>query len=110
MEILTETTHWGSYVFVLIFLFALILVSLVVITLIITDWAKSEGDASNVIAFVLFLTVGALSCLGINNVVSSGPDVIYKALITDFNDVYEQGYEIVDQDGKIYTLRESEAK
>lgn len=37
----------------------------------------------------------------------------YEAVITDFNEVYSQGYEIIEQRGKIYVLRktsESEAK
>ena len=34
-----------------------------------------------------------------------GIEVTYDAVITDFNEVYEQGYEIISQNGKIVTLR-----
>ncbi|MDF1511098.1 MULTISPECIES: hypothetical protein [Bacillaceae] len=95
MEILAETTHWGIYWFILIIIGAVTLVCALGIMSVIVEWAKygMEGE------FIY----------GIYDTVSSGPDVTYKALITDFNEVYEQGYEIVDQDGKIYTIRESEA-
>ncbi len=32
----------------------------------------------------------------------------YEAIITDFNEVYEQGYEIVDQRGDIYVVKKTE--
>lgn len=39
----------------------------------------------------------------------SDPRVEYKALITDFNEVYEQGYKIISQEGKIYTLEKAKS-
>lgn len=34
-----------------------------------------------------------------------GEEVTYDAIVTDWNEVIEQGYEIVEQNGEIVTLR-----
>jgi hypothetical protein len=61
--------------------------------------------------------VGALVCAVFSGLfiwmfvgaTAQGPETTYKAKITDFNVVYEKGYEIIEKDGELYTIRESEA-
>lgn len=60
--------------------------------------------------------IGGLFLLGISilfffvsfNVYTTGPRVTYKAKVTDFNVVYDKGYEVTDQEGEIYTLKKKE--
>ena len=47
-------------------------------------------------------------CLGITGLIITlmNPSVkTYDAIITDWNEVYEQGYEVIETNGKIVTLR-----
>lgn len=36
--------------------------------------------------------------------INAGAKIEYKAVITDFNEVYNNGYKIINQDGSIYIL------
>lgn len=40
--------------------------------------------------------------------VIAGPDKTYTARVTDFNDVYARGYEIVGQNGKLFEIKEAD--
>lgn len=48
---------------------------------------------------LLFAAFSGLFIFGV------GVEVTYDAVITDFNEVYDQGYEIISQKGKLVTLR-----
>jgi len=52
-------------------------------------------------AFLLFATLVTLVAI-------KGPTTQYQAVIHDFNEVAEQGYEIVDQKEEIYILEKIE--
>lgn len=51
-------------------------------------------------AIVTILAIG-----GIFLVVNDPSITYYNAIVTDWNEVYEQGYEVVEQNGKTVTLR-----
>lgn len=107
MEILSESTEWASFIFLTALISIMALLAWYVVGLFITYKYKEVIDY----AFgAVFTFVAVIATLGVIAIIDAGPDTYYKATITDFNEVYEQGYEIVEQDGKIFTLRESEAE
>ena len=109
MEILSSSTNVGFTWFVVIF------ISLACIGLLLASFtcywtAISDEDGNAFASGVLFtLTAIALACL-VFTIVGRGPTTTYKATVTDFNEVYEQRYEIVGQDGEIYLLQKKEAE
>lgn len=65
---------------------------------------KGTSDWSRVflsIALVMLISFFAYSTV---RAVNEGVKEEYKATITDFNEVHDKGYEIVDREGEIYTL------
>lgn len=62
-----------------------------------SDW----GRVFLSIALVILISLFAYSTV---RAVKEGIKEEYKATITDFNEVYDKGYEIVDREGEIYTL------
>jgi hypothetical protein len=90
MEILATNTDYfpiilgGITTVITVFILAIIL------------WTKEWGALWYAVVF------GGFSALLIFVV---GIEVTYEAVVTDFNEVYEQGYEIISQNGKIVTLR-----
>lgn len=107
MEILNETmvsaNGVGTEVMALLFT---VVTAVLFIVAIISAVEKSVGSTfAAVIGCLLFVTFASHA---IQDARESVPQ--YEVLITDFNEVYEQGYEIVDQRGKIYIVRKSESE
>lgn len=92
MEILATNTDYFGVVFG--GLAALATVVIIVATLITKEWG----------ALWVALLIGSFSGAFIFGI---GIEVTYDAVITDFNEVYDQGYEIISQKGKIVTLRKA---
>lgn len=70
----------------------------------------TTNDVGAAIGCVFFVTVsGLISVFGTKASLEKSPDQ-YEAVVTDFNEVYNNGYEIVEQRGDIYILTKSEAK
>lgn len=74
-------------------------------------WVSMISDREYEFAGVLGATFCGLLAVffmfGMHMKIKEGAEVTYKATITDFNEAYEQGYKIVSQDGKIFTLEKS---
>lgn len=111
MEILSETTHWISYLLVTIgssvvgILFILGFIGMI--------YARIRGDYmtfGDYIGGILCACLGVLLATAAIATFQMGPEKSYTATISDFNEVYEQGYEIERQIGKLYILSESEAE
>lgn len=97
MEILAETTHWVPFLAIT----ALFIGFGVYITIdLILHLLKRKFILASLIGMVFVLWSVVFIRL-----ITVGPDVTYKATITDFNEVYHNGYEIVDREGEIYILR-----
>lgn len=90
MEIIATHTDIAGKIAVLIF-FGLI-------ALLFWVFALVDGDAFYFFgAFVVSAFVLMIFCADVN--------IYYDATVTDWNAVYDQGYEVVEQNGKIVTLR-----
>lgn len=107
MEILAESTLWGGYLFFAL-VAGLITALFAVLTFIaaydlIKNGLESGALPPLIIFAVLAIVVGLCASFGI----SAGPAVEYTALITDYNEVFSQGYEIVRQEGALTILTKS---
>lgn len=105
MKILSETTHSGEYLSYcsLATLFALGFL-IVLVAIIWEIILKKRARIPDIIGLLCVGTVTALFSIATYHIVSDGARVTYKATVTDFNVVYEQGYTITGQDGEIYLL------
>ena len=90
MEILATNTNYFGIVF------GGIIAVIALLVLIAAVWTKEWGALWPAL---LFSAISAAMIFGV------GVEVTYDAVVTDFNEVYEQGYEIMSQNGKIVTLR-----
>jgi ABC-type transport system involved in multi-copper enzyme maturation permease subunit len=104
VEIVAETVLWGRYFALIIALIALLTVATILLIV------EFVGEDPPTIWLVMLGAVNTFLIISIiAYMVNKGPETQYKAIITDFNEVYSQGYEIVDREGDIYILQESEA-
>ena len=105
MEIVAETVLWGQYFTLIIFCNSLLTVATI---LLIGEFVGEDPPD------LLFVILGAvITFVIISNIaymVNKGPETQYKAIITDFNEVYSQGYEIVGHEGGVYILKRSDAE
>lgn len=95
MEILATNTTYGPVIIITIILGVILSVLIAVIF----DRAKGVGErvlagAFAIVAVALLITVWLDPAY-----------VTYDAIITDWNVVHEQGYEVIETNGKIVTLR-----
>jgi len=104
MEILSQSTDWWIYIplMLLCSFFAVALVSTTIYG-IYSTFREGIGDG-NLIATIVLAIASALMVTGTVFGILDGPTTTYKAIITDYNVVYEEGYEIISTDGKIVTL------
>ena len=105
VEILSQTTHWWEFIFGSVFIGIILLFSVFLSIGGILTVIYDDRSIADVILTLLY----AISAIGLSIILFSyiltGPDVTYKAKVTDFNAVYHNGYEIVNHNGKLYTLR-----
>lgn len=78
------------------------------IGILVTMIIEKDTDIHGIIEIVIFIALGAFSSLGVLTNIKQGVDVTYKETITDFNEVYDNGYEITGQDGEIYILEKAD--
>src|SRR5690606_26589617 len=103
MEILSETHKVGEYWFFLIASGIMSLIILAVITMWIIDIIKNK-DNEGWIWVILLSIVLILPTIGFINTLKEGVKVEYKVIINDFNELYKNGYEVIGQEGKIFTV------
>lgn len=90
MEILATNVDSSATVF------AILCVIVAAIITAITVVVKRLGP---LIYVVFFIFLASILYFGVGTVTT------YDALITDYNEVYEQGYEVITSKGKLVTLR-----
>lgn len=90
MEIIATHTDIVAKVLVLVF------VGLLTLILLVLAWTNE--DATGFFGVI----IGGFTFLAL---LSIDTTIYYDAIVTDWNAVYDQGYEVVEQNGKIVTLR-----
>ncbi len=81
---------------------------LCLVILIASIYAVSKREEGGLIGTFFGLTLTVFVGWGIYSLVTNPTPDKYEVIITDFNEVYEQGYEIVDQRGDIYVVKKTE--
>lgn len=104
MEILSETRLMGDFVYGIVLCSVITLVGVILTIAFLTTYLTEKRRISD-----LLLTIGAAIATALIawisvDVLSGGPDVEYKAIVTDWNAVYDRGYKVVETEGKIVTL------
>lgn len=104
MEILSEHTEWWTFILFgsVIGVFTLFLVLALIggIVSVIQD----GDDGSDVAGIIVVTALIVLLGFGIITMYNEGPTVYYKAIVTDYNEVYDGGYTVIGTEGKIVTL------
>ncbi|RKJ50019.1 hypothetical protein D7X33_32730 [Butyricicoccus sp. 1XD8-22] len=98
-----EYHFWFWVIVIFLFIVTLILLSVFIGGIISVIQSGFENTDLIVLLFLmgLFLLFGYATYSAYNE----GVYVEYKATITDFNEVFNNGYEIVGNEGEIYTLK-----
>lgn len=104
MKILSTTEYTGFHLTMIginllagIFMFVMALTALYL-------FLTGDYYISLIAGFLFTAAIGVFLAYGSYQMYKDGAEVTYKATITDFNEVYDKGYEIVDREGEIYTL------
>lgn len=109
MEIVAETTLWGEFISAMIVIVIIAGVMIGLAATFISEIVKYRSLMDFV--FAILSTLGAVfAVLLMISGFYVGPSEQYKAIVSDYNEVYEQGYEIVGREGELSILRESEAE
>lgn len=95
MEILAENVSYTAAIILTAYLTLGIITSLVVCL---------DSDCDNLFRFIAFVAM-ALCISALAWVWEDPTYVTYTAVVTDWNEVYEQGYEVIETNGKIVTIR-----
>lgn len=104
MKILAENIHWGTYYSITTIASILCLLTLFMTVALLIEAVK---DKSAELAFgsVLYFAITVLIAVMLSFELVAGPTISYEAIVTDYNEVYENGYEVIEQNGDITTLR-----
>jgi hypothetical protein len=111
VEIVAESTLWFEYIFVLSIIgicFIISVLGFIIGLATIFDRTFSKDFSGYAVTAGSLLLTALFSAIFYGGI-KAGPTVQYKATITDFNEVYNNGYEIIDREGDLYILQESEA-
>ncbi|QVY62964.1 hypothetical protein [Cytobacillus gottheilii] len=110
MEILAVTTHWFIYLFGLTLIGGFALLLLLGIFVEIEDWVNSGVDKKSFPGLLIIVFLLTFTCFALTEVIKDGPPKTYDAKVTDFNEVYNNGYHVKGKRGDLYKLEKSEAK
>ena len=108
MEVISEYVnnqqHWDRII-VIGMLMAIVFSCLVALIFVL-----KEREYVFISSLVLLICIGFLisSSIKLSSLLEEGPDTHFRVLIEDYSKVYEEGYEIVDNVGNVYTVIESE--
>lgn len=109
MQILSENMLWGEY-FTVITLLAIagcLFGYLGYNAIVQMVKGKIPLYAHNIVLCVLTIVSSLFLYTTCIFVIHQGAEVEYKVVITDYNDVFKQGYEIVDKEGDITTIKKA---
>lgn len=106
MEVLSETTHYASFIGALVILigFSLIMVGLGIGTIVMGILEKRFTEKDGIGSFIC-LAMAALFFYISFIVIDNGANTTIKAIVTDYNEVYDNGYKVIGEEGKITLLQ-----
>jgi len=95
----------SEFVIEIVILSVFFLVFLLSLAMLLIEGVRRRFRFSIILFMFLCLAGVVTTTLGINQSFKSGVEIEYKVTVTDFNEIYNNGYEIINQEGKIYTLK-----
>lgn len=108
MKILNETVLWGTYIFNIAVISTIgFFTAFLAFGLIYAMIKKHEFDFSSFVGACIFSIVATFCAGAVTITYKDGAETEYLAKVTDWNKVYEQGYEVVSQEGKLYVLKKT---
>lgn len=111
MEILSETVHSGEFFFFIGILSIVAVVCAVMAIGFIVDFiSKKKIDANYAAGFLVTAVLSVFLGIFISVSVKQGAHVTYRATVSDYNQVYEQGYEVIGHEGEIVLLQKYKDK
>lgn len=105
MEILKIETFESEFYLGILFLLLVITVCCIVNTILISSLKKQKDKIVSIFFLGFFMAIGIGASIWMPKYIENGVKVRYIAKVTDTAEVYKQGYEIVDEEYGIYTLR-----
>lgn len=104
MEILSQSTDWWIYIpCMMLFVVGFVFFGAGAIYGLYCTVTEGPGEG-NLVATVILSAITAFFVTLVVFGIKEGPTTTYKAIVTDYNVIYEEGYEIVSTEGKIVTL------
>ena len=107
MEILATNEFvgqfWFEYILMCILTFGFFGMTVLCINILCKQFAWG-----GVIVAILFLAMALTFAFMGNNRYEEGIEIEHKVLITDYNEVYDKGYEVVEQEGDIFTIKKKD--
>lgn len=106
MEVLNTIFLEGDYVMgIILFVIAIAVIGSILYIAVdsIRSDASSSVGGSYFVAAICTISLFALTLMSLNHI-DAGVQAQYEVKITDFNEVYKNGYEIIGQRGDIYTV------
>lgn len=102
MEILSSSTFTepGDLGLALTILFSFVLL----IGLVVMLTGVDDNEGASAIGGLILVVISGLAIWGTYDV-DAVKYVKHEVIVNDYNEVFKQGYEVVDQDGKITTIR-----
>jgi amino acid transporter len=105
MEILSTTEHYIQFYLALSVVIVITAFCLVLgITSIVVMSIEKSPKLSDIILTVVLLCCASFFIIVTVQGINKGAEVTHKAKITDFNEVYDNGYEVVGKDGSLYII------
>lgn len=108
MNILATVEYHGWFWFILISLSVITLLFIGLVVIGIVSIIREGIDFNSIAALFICALLSTLFGFGTLSAYIDGVQVEYKATVTDFNEVFNKGYEIVKKEGEIYTLTKVE--
>lgn len=107
MKILSEREYYDFHPALGLVCLVLGLVALGLVVALIFH-AFKDGEFENLFAVAFLILIALILFKGFDKSLDHKMVYEYKATITDFNEVHDKGYEIVDREGEIYMLVKKE--
>lgn len=106
MEILNETIHYGEFWSSIVFFGGLgILLLLMGIAFWWSNIKERNFTLDSVTGASGFTFIGIILAIFTIQTINHGANITYEAKVTDWNEVYDQGYEVVKQKEGIVTIK-----
>lgn len=108
MEILATETDWLEFFVLLLFFGGIAFLAIVTLVTVVHDLLRGRGSKGDIPGAIMCLALASVFGLATYEVVDNGPDKTFEAKVTDYNEIYENGYVIVDHRDDIVVIEKED--